>query len=49
MDVLQHVNPAPDSPPAVIASAQIAAFDIQTQRLRRLTDVECEYLAESKE
>ncbi|MEV0293962.1 thioesterase family protein [Nocardia sp. NPDC050710] len=35
-----------DSPPAVIASTQIAAFDIQTQRLRRLTDTERDYLAE---
>ncbi|MET7767266.1 thioesterase family protein [Nocardia sp. NPDC005366] len=37
---------APDSAPAVIASTQIAAFDIQTQRLRRLSDVERAYLAE---
>ncbi|MFI9504950.1 acyl-CoA thioesterase [Nocardia sp. NPDC052566] len=36
---------APDSPPAVIASTQIAAFDIQTQRLRRLTEPERDYLA----
>ena len=39
---------APDSPPAVIASTQIAAFDIQTQRLRRLTETERNYLAEWK-
>jgi acyl-CoA thioester hydrolase len=37
---------APDSPPAVIASTQIAAFDIQRQRLRRITGTEREYLAE---
>lgn len=40
---------APDSPPAVIASTQIAAFDMRTQRLRRLTDTERDYLAEWKE
>ncbi|SUA47150.1 acyl-CoA thioester hydrolase, YbgC/YbaW family [Nocardia africana] len=34
-----------DSPPAVVASTQIAAFDIDTQRLRRLTDEEREYLS----
>ncbi|MBF6331499.1 thioesterase family protein [Nocardia transvalensis] len=39
---------APDSPPAVIASTQLAAFDIDTQRLRRLTTVEREYLAQWK-
>lgn len=37
---------AQDSPPAVIASTQIAAFDIQQQRLRRITDTERDYLAE---
>jgi acyl-CoA thioester hydrolase len=37
---------APDSPPAVLASTQIAAFDIQTQRLRRIADTERDYLAE---
>nr|WP_225727209.1 MULTISPECIES: thioesterase family protein [unclassified Nocardia] len=37
---------APDSPPAVIASTQMAAFDIETQRLRRLTGPEREYLSE---
>lgn len=40
---------APGSPPAVIASTQIAAFDIRTQRLRRLTETERDYLAEWKE
>lgn len=39
---------APDSPPAVLASTQLAAFDIQTQRLRRLTDEEREYLSQWK-
>jgi acyl-CoA thioester hydrolase len=29
----------------VVASTQIAAFDIDTQRLRRLTDEEREYLS----
>ncbi|MFD3813289.1 MULTISPECIES: acyl-CoA thioesterase [unclassified Rhodococcus (in: high G+C Gram-positive bacteria)] len=33
-----------DSAPAVIASTQIAAFDIDTQRLRRLDDHEREFL-----
>ncbi|SUE13497.1 thioesterase [Rhodococcus gordoniae] len=33
-----------DSAPAVVASTQIAAFDIETQRLRRLTDAEREFL-----
>lgn len=37
---------APDSPPAVIATTQLAAFDIDTQRLRRLTEPERDYLAE---
>ncbi len=37
---------APDSPPAVVATTQLAAFDIDTQRLRRLTEPEREYLAE---
>nr|WP_188830772.1 thioesterase family protein [Nocardia camponoti] len=36
----------PDSPPAVTATTQLAAFDIETQRLRRLTDTEREYLAQ---
>ena len=34
-----------DSAPAVIATTQIAAFDIDTQRLRRLTPEEREYLS----
>lgn len=34
------------SPPAVIASTQIAAFDMATQRLRRLTDDERDYLSQ---
>lgn len=37
---------APDSPAAVVASTQIAAFDIRTQRLRRISPVERDYLAE---
>ncbi|RBO83123.1 acyl-CoA thioester hydrolase [Nocardia puris] len=37
---------APDSPPAVIASTQLAAFDIETQRLRRFTPEERDYLAQ---
>ncbi len=37
---------APDSPPAVVATTQLAAFDIDTQRLRRLTEPERDYLAE---
>ena len=36
---------APDSQPAVIASTQLAAFDMRGQRLRRLTDTERDYLA----
>ncbi|WP_281180158.1 acyl-CoA thioesterase [Nocardia acidivorans] len=35
----------PDSPPAVIASTQLAAFDIDTQRLRRLDAAERDYLS----
>lgn len=34
----------PSSAPAIVASTQIAAFDIGTQRLRRLTAPEREYL-----
>ncbi|MBO0854349.1 MAG: thioesterase family protein [Nocardia sp.] len=34
----------PDSPAAVLATTQIAAFDIDTQRLRRLAAAEREYL-----
>nr|WP_280354396.1 thioesterase family protein [Nocardia otitidiscaviarum] len=37
---------APDARPAVVASTQLAAFDIDTQRLRRLTDDERDYLAQ---
>ncbi|MEU4345519.1 thioesterase family protein [Nocardia sp. NPDC023852] len=37
---------AADSAPAVIASTQIAAFDMRAQRLRRLTDSERDYLSE---
>ncbi|MET0197658.1 MAG: thioesterase family protein [Rhodococcus fascians] len=33
-----------DTPAAIIASTQIAAFDIDTQKLRRLTAEEREYL-----
>jgi acyl-CoA thioester hydrolase len=35
----------PDSPPAVIAATQLAAFGIDTQRLRRLTSPERDYLS----
>jgi acyl-CoA thioester hydrolase len=34
----------PAAPPSIVASTQIAAFDIGTQRLRRLTAPEREYL-----
>ena len=34
----------PSSAPSIVASTQIAAFDIDTQRLRRLTAAEREYL-----
>ncbi|MFD4179891.1 acyl-CoA thioesterase [Rhodococcus sp. NPDC058514] len=37
-------NADPASTPAIVASTQIAAFDIDTQRLRRLTTPEREYL-----
>ncbi len=37
---------APDSPAAVTATTQLAAFDIRTQRLRRLTGPERDYLAQ---
>lgn len=33
-----------DAPPAVTAEIQLAAFDIDTQRLRRLTQLERDYL-----
>lgn len=37
---------APGSPAAVTATTQLAAFDIETQRLRRLSEPEREYLAQ---
>ncbi|EOM76470.1 acyl-CoA thioesterase [Rhodococcus rhodnii] len=37
-------NAAASTPPAIVASTQIAAFDIGTQRLRRLTQPERAYL-----
>jgi acyl-CoA thioester hydrolase len=37
---------APDSKPAVTATTQLAAFDIETQRLRRLTPAERDYLGQ---
>ncbi|MEU7634250.1 thioesterase family protein [Nocardia sp. NPDC049220] len=37
---------APDSHASVVASTQIAAFDMRAQRLRRLTDAERDYLSE---
>ncbi|NNH74370.1 acyl-CoA thioesterase [Nocardia uniformis] len=46
--VAYEVRPAgadPLSRPAVVASTQLAAFDIDTQRLRRLTTGERDYLA----
>lgn len=45
--VSYEVRPAhtPDAPPAVVASTQMAAFDIGTQRLRRLTAAERDYLS----
>ncbi|NLU83994.1 acyl-CoA thioesterase [Rhodococcus sp. HNM0569] len=44
--IVYEVRPkaAPASAPAIVASTQIAAFDIDTQRLRRLTDAERDYL-----
>jgi acyl-CoA thioester hydrolase len=42
---VRRAGAAPDSPPAVVASTQLAAFDIDTQRLRRLSQVERDYLA----
>jgi acyl-CoA thioester hydrolase len=39
---------APDSPASVLATTQMAAFDIDTQRLRRITAAERGYLAEWK-
>lgn len=35
---------SPDDKPAVIASTQLVAFDVENQRLRRLTDAERAYL-----
>ncbi|WP_291020519.1 thioesterase family protein [Gordonia sp. (in: high G+C Gram-positive bacteria)] len=37
---------APDSKPAIVASTQLVAFDVDTQRLRRLTPEEKAYLLE---
>lgn len=42
-----HVRPRgghPDSRPAVVASTQLVSFDVATQRLRRITPPEREYL-----
>jgi acyl-CoA thioester hydrolase len=39
---------APDVAPAVLATTQLAAFDIDTQRLRRLTAAERAYLSQWK-
>ncbi len=36
----------PASKPAVVASTQLASFDISTQRPRRMTDAEKDYLRE---
>ncbi|MFT3899721.1 MAG: thioesterase family protein [Gordonia sp. (in: high G+C Gram-positive bacteria)] len=36
----------PDSKPAVVASTHLASFDIETQRPRRMTDAEKDYLRE---
>ncbi|WP_197380193.1 acyl-CoA thioesterase [Mycolicibacterium mengxianglii] len=41
---VRSVNAAPDSKPAVIAETQLAAFDIDEQRLVRLSPVHREYL-----
>ncbi|QXN95416.1 thioesterase family protein [Nocardia iowensis] len=43
---VRAASAAPDSPPAVIASTQIAAFDMTAQRLRRLSEAERDYLAQ---
>lgn len=45
---VRGVGAAPDSPAAVLATTQIAAFDIQGQRLRRFTPEEKDYLASWK-
>ncbi|MGU3436014.1 acyl-CoA thioesterase [Actinomycetes bacterium M1A6_2h] len=42
-EVRPHGAPM-SSPPAIVASTQIATFDIDTQRLRRLTTEERDYL-----
>ncbi|MBY6676237.1 thioesterase family protein [Rhodococcus sp. BP-149] len=42
-EVRPHGAPM-STPPAIVASTQIAAFDIDTQRLRRLSGDEREYL-----
>ncbi|MGV9676393.1 acyl-CoA thioesterase [Nocardia sp. NPDC003482] len=39
---------ATGSAPAVVASTQLAAFDIESQRLRRLSPLEREYLSQWK-
>ena len=41
---VRSVNAAPDSKPAVIAETQLAAFDIDEQRLVRLSPTHREYL-----
>ncbi|CAN5295098.1 thioesterase family protein [soil metagenome] len=41
---VRSVNAAPDSKPAVIAETQLAAFDIDEQRLVRLSPSHREYL-----
>ncbi|WP_374198781.1 acyl-CoA thioesterase [Mycobacterium sp. MYCO198283] len=41
---VRSVSAAPDSPPAVIADSQLAAFDINEQRLVRLSPSHREYL-----
>jgi acyl-CoA thioester hydrolase len=43
---VRSAGAAPNSPAAVIAFTQIAAFDMQQQRLRRLTEAERAYLDE---
>ena len=41
---VRSVNAAPDSKPAVLAETQLAAFDIEEQRLVRLSPEHREYL-----
>lgn len=43
---VRAADAAPGSPAAVTATTQLAAFDIETQRLRRLTAAERDYLAQ---